>query len=185
MGNMKQLDAEELQKIYSDVSEWLKFLEAKHATVFAVWTALLIAIVTTDFGTAISVFWKTTAIVACVLGILINLISFIPFLNNCKLLRYLCHKHYLKKTTDNIVFYQSIFVNTYIKKSETETRLDKYEKQLKQRFDYATNNKYLKDYLNQIIDVSTVATVKAYLFQISVSYIMMIALCLILLCVIA
>ena len=34
---------EELKCIYTDASEWLKFLEAKHAGLFAVWTALLSA----------------------------------------------------------------------------------------------------------------------------------------------
>lgn len=30
---------DEVQKIYNDVSEWLKFAEAKHAGLFAIWIA--------------------------------------------------------------------------------------------------------------------------------------------------
>ena len=39
---------QEIQNIYTDVSEWLKFAEAKHAGLFAVWTAVLIAVMSID-----------------------------------------------------------------------------------------------------------------------------------------
>lgn len=68
---MNPLD--EVQKIYNDVSEWLKFAEAKHAGLFAIWMALLIGIVSTDLFLMLNMPLKVMIIIVILLGSSINL----------------------------------------------------------------------------------------------------------------
>lgn len=178
----------ELQKIYNDVSEWLKFLEAKHATVFAVWTALFIAVVTSDTFQLFDVFYRAIIICIILLGIGINAISFVPLLNRSLLMRKICYKKYSKVDMSNIVFYQSIFVNTYVASKDLQERVNKYKVMLCERFDCTLKelgDTYMKDYMEQIIEVSTVATIKLYFFQISSKYVATVLLLLMLVCIIA
>lgn len=163
---------EEVQKIYNDVSEWLKFLEAKHAALFAVWTALLIAVVTADFFVEAIILWKAVLVIPILVGSMINMISFIPFLNRCKFLRERCYQKY-KTSTDNIVFYQAIFSKTYQSNNSEE---DKYKELLEEYFEREIDDKLTKDYIKQIVEVSTVASIKAYLFSVAVKYTMAVSL---------
>lgn len=177
MGEARASDVnilEEVQKIYSDVSEWLKFLEAKHAGTFAVWTALLIAVITSDFYSSLTILWKTIFILPILLGSLINLVSFIPFLNKCKYFKKKAYNKY-KDCTDNAVFYQAIFVKSYPGElNESSSAVAKYIEILKTHFGIEIQDTLTIDYVKQIVDVSTVATIKAYLFSVSVTYTLLI-----------
>lgn len=160
---------EEVQKIYSDVSEWLKFLEAKHAGLFAAWTAVLIAVFTLDGFIEWPMFEKAIVIIPILIGCGINLFSFTPFLNRCKLLKSRCYKKYYKYA-GNPVFYQSIFVSTYNDENDMKISIGKYKKILENTFDNTLDDSLLTDYLKQVIEVSAVGTIKAYLFSIAAGY---------------
>lgn len=165
---------QEIQNIYTDVSEWLKFAEAKHAGVFAVWTAALIAIISIDgFLNKITVV-KGMILAVILIGILINLISFLPFLNRFTFIKKLCFHKY-QSYTGNSVFYQSLFVDTYSEKGLQDS-VEKYSKILKGKGLKLCNSELEKDYLKQIIEVSTVGTIKVYLFGIAVTYVFVVLL---------
>lgn len=162
---------EEIQKIYADVSEWLKFVEAKHAGLFAVWTALMIALVSSDnFLTNITI-EKAAVFISILIGILVDLFSFMPFLNRCKILKKLCYNKYTKYQNDgNLIFYQEIFLSTYNQQIDLQESLKKYREDFERKGFELHNNKLAMDYLKQIIEVSTVGTIKTFLFNIAVIY---------------
>lgn len=72
---------DEIKDIYQDINEWLKFAEAKHAGLIAVWIALFVAIFSERdmFINYTSLY--TLILLLLLFGFLINLISFMPFLN--------------------------------------------------------------------------------------------------------
>lgn len=169
---MEKIEAaalQEIQNIYTDVSEWLKFAEAKHAGLFAVWTAVLIAVISIDgFLNKITVI-KGLVLAVILIGILISLISFFPFLNRFTILKKLCLRKY-QNYTENSVFYQSVFVDTYSEKGVQDS-VDIYSKILEGKGLKLCNSELEKDYLKQIIEVSAVGTIKVYLFGIAVTYV--------------
>jgi len=160
---------EEVQKIYGDVSEWLKFIETKHAGLFAVWTALLIAIITFDSFEKSSIFVKTVIVIPILIGILIDLMSFTPFLNKNKCMRKKCYRYY-SSSTENMVFYVSIFVDTYSEDGNIHHSVEKYKTILAVENYEDLNTKIVTDYVKQIIEISTIATIKAYLFSLATRY---------------
>lgn len=160
---------EEVQKIYGDASEWLKFIETKHAGLFAVWTAFFIAVITSDFFGNIEIFFKAIIIIPILIGILIDLASFVPFLNQSKMLRKRSYKYY-SKNTGNMVFYVSIFIDTYSEEKDIEYSVERYKTIIAEENYDDLNTKIVTDYVKQIIDVSTVATIKAYLFNLATKY---------------
>lgn len=153
---------DEVQKIYNDVSEWLKFAEAKHAGLFAIWMALLIGIVSTDLFLTLNMPLRVMIIIVILLGSSINLFSFVPFLNRFEWLKSHCFKKY-SSIGENVVFYQSIFVKTY--KDNINESIEEYKNILARRGFGVIN-----DYIRQVIEVSTVGTIKVYLFSLAVKY---------------
>ncbi len=162
--------SEELAKIYGDVSEWLKFAETKHAAVFAAWIAILIAALSIDKFYALSIFWNVVIIIPILVGMAINLMAFMPFTNRSKMLRNRCKTVY-GHIEENCVFYQSIFVHTYNENWKLKEQMEKYKTMLESSFEHPAYTKLDDDYVTQIIEVSTVATIKIYLFSLSVKYI--------------
>lgn len=155
----------EVQKIYNDVSEWLKFAEAKHAGLFAIWMALLTGIVSTDLILNIEI--QIIIVIVILFGSSINLISFVPFLDRSEWLKSNCYLKY-SSIGENAVFYQSIFVRTY--KNNIEDSIQEYKNILMRRGLTNLDNKLTIDYLRQIIEVSTVGTIKCYLFNLAIKY---------------
>ena len=147
------------QTIYQDTNEWLKFAEAKHAALLAAWIALWIGIISLDLQYPFTIV-RYTALIYITLCASINFLSFFPFLNKSDVIKKLCRKKY-DAAPDNVLFYISIFIqsadrNTYkvnFMNSLGDTNI--------------SSSVLLDHYLNQIIDVSTVTTIKVYLFAIS------------------
>lgn len=158
---------DEVQKIYNDVSEWLKFAEAKHAGLFAIWMALLIGIVSTDLFLMLNMPLKVMIIIVILLGSSINLFSFVPSLNRFKWLKSHCFKKY-SSIGENVVFYQSIFVKTY--KDNMNDSIEEYKKILTRKGFGTIDGDLINDYIRQVIEVSTVGTIKVYLFSSAVKY---------------
>lgn len=161
---------EEIQKIYQDVSEWLKFAEAKHAGLFAAWIAIFISLFSENNTFYSSLKLKSIILVLLLIGASINLCSFIPFLNRCSIIRELCYRKY-KSVSGNQVFYQSIFVDTYTgKKYQHLESCNKYKKIIMGTFNINNASPLIDDYIRQVIENATVGTVKIYLFDLSVKY---------------
>lgn len=156
----------EVQKIYNDVAEWLKFAEAKHAGLFAIWLATLIGFVSADFFSDLNMAIQVVVFIVILLGSSINLLSFIPFLNRNKWLKSKCYEKY-SSVGENCVFYQSIFVKTY--KDNINDSIQEYKKILRRR-GFTVNDELTNDYIRQVIEVSTVGTIKVYLFSWAVKY---------------
>ena len=100
-------------------------------------------------------------------GSSINLISFVPFLNRSEWLKSNCYLKY-SSIGENAVFYHSIFVRTY--KNNIEDSIQEYKNILMRRGLTNLDNKLTIDYLIQIIEVSTVGTIKYYLFNLAIKY---------------
>ena len=172
MGVMNSL--EELKSIYADASEWLKFLEAKHAGLFAVWTAALIAILSSDQFGNISRFYQVIIVAIVCGGLLINIIALAPFLNQHKRIKNMlqkCTYEKYKMYDENAVFYITVFSKTY--NTNTDYRAEsvrRYKDILQQRGFQDLDTQFYIDYMMQIIDVSTVGSIKAYLFNLATKY---------------
>lgn len=160
---------DEIHNIYQDVSEWLKFAEAKHAGLLAMWIALFSAAYSEkELFTHASHYYIT--LLALLFGSFINLFSFSPFLNRQKIIRKLCYNAY-KNNSGNQVFYQSVFIDTYCSDSYSVNQsLNAYKHIFLQNFNSPYDCPLLDNYITQVIEVSTVCTIKLYLFQISIKY---------------
>lgn len=174
---------EEIQKIYTDVSEWLKFAEAKHAGMFAVWTAVLIAIMSRDGFWEIITIGNVLIVIAIIGGILISLVSFFPFLNHWSFIREKCYHKY-QLYSGNSVFYQAIYVDTY-SLNGVEDSIQKYMVILSGCGLTLTGNKLENDYLKQIVEISAVGTIKIYLFGLAATYMVLVLLVFLLIMIIA
>ena len=163
---------EELQKIYTDVSEWLRFIETKHAAVFAVWTAVLIAVLSINEFWNLELYQMILILIPIVMGILINLLAFMPFLNRWSALKERCYKINQNNQSmgNNRVFYQSIFVQTYVNGQGTDAAVSRYKDLFRNCSNLPVQGGLEEDYMRQVIEVSTVASIKVYLFGISVKY---------------
>lgn len=168
---MKADSLEELQKIYTDVSEWLKYAETKHAGLFAVWTAFLIAMLSIDEFYKISITLRIAALIIVCIGMGIDLLSFLPFTNRVDFLRKRCYKKY-SSYHGNVVFYQTIYVDTFCTKEEknSENSVSKYKKILEGKKLQGLDEPLIQDYMQQIIEVSAVGIIKIYLFNIAIKY---------------
>lgn len=174
---------EEMHKIYTDVSEWLKFIEAKHAGLFAVWAAILIAVISSNEFWYIIAWKKTIVIVIILVGLLLNMVSFFPFLNNMCFIKRRCYRRYYP-TKENSVFFQAIFIISY-NEEKNESSIEKYRDILISRGITLPNNMLAVDYLHQIVDISVIAVIKTYLFEIAIKYIVSICIVFIILLIIA
>lgn len=81
---------EELQKIYTDVSEWLKYAEAKHAGLFAVWIAVLGVLVSWNGFSGLEIRLKALLVITVCIGIMIEVFAFWPFLNRFNFIKKWC-----------------------------------------------------------------------------------------------
>lgn len=155
---------QELKDIYSDVSEWLKFAEAKHAGFFAAGIAVVAIILDKCQGISVK---SCLAIIIPILLMIPSLISQIPFLNQHPFLVRKTAQYYKKKNIaenimQNNVFYLGIFI-----RSQADLNMFKSE-YLQQIRAEDQSDILLNSYLDQIIAVSKVASIKYYLFEVAV-----------------
>ena len=170
MYNMQNNDIkEDLEKIYSDVSEWLKFAEAKHAGALALWTALIVAAFSVDNFYLLSDPLQICIFAALFFGMLINVFAMMPFTNRIYWIRKLCYNKY-KGYSGNLVFYQSVFVSVGSPEKSLDDKVSKYKEMLKEEYGCLPQGKLITDYIKQIIEVATVASIKTFLFSVSIWY---------------
>lgn len=150
-----------LEKIYTDVKEWLKFAEAKNGALITFNTACLFFL----FDCLIkNKFCKSLLIVYCI-GLLIStsilLISYIPKLKNIDLTEYICSNFIKKQSkTNNFLFYKNIslysetdLLNEYIALFNPDLNLE--------------NLNYDKILISQIKAISNIALKKFLLFDLA------------------
>lgn len=147
------------QTIYQDINEWLKFAEAKHAALIAAWIALWIGIISLELQYPFTIV-QYTALICIMLCASINFLSFFPLLNKSARLKKRCVKKY-SNTSQNTLFYISIFIQSANPNTYKASFMNTLEMPIQ------PIPKLLDNYLNQIIDVSAVATIKVYLFALS------------------
>ena len=149
----------ELKDIYKDVSEWLKFAEAKNIASIT----LLIFILTQIFDGNISANNFSNEISYYILRLVmisslcIGVISYIPFLNRFKLVKWLVKKYCERRTKEskeNIVFY----LKCALKQDDNILNLLGVP-------DEEKNNVIISSYVQQIIQVSKVTATKLFIFD--------------------
>lgn len=185
---------EEAQKIYADISSWLNFCEIKHAGMFAAYIALFIAVLQLEILRYEAV--RAGVLLIMLFNIAIHVASFFPFLNRNKYVRYralAALKNILKQK--NRVFYQSIFVQSnQIDRNVIKDIRENYKKFFLEAFSNCSSEdqqmviktgSLLDNYLDQVVEVSVVASVKAYLFEIAckLSVVTAIALAIMIICI--
>ena len=155
---------EEAQKIYADVSSWLNFCELKHAGMFAAYMALFIAIV------QLKVHWgevQALVLIALLLCLICNVVSFIPFLIQREWIKKVSWRKIPPNLKVNRVFYNSIFrqSHTMVNGKLNDVRSD-YKNFFMSEFSGVrlASGSLLDNYLDQIVEVSSVAAIKYYLF---------------------
>lgn len=156
----------DLEKIYGDISEWLKFAEAKHAGALVLWTALLVAAFSADKFYSLCDLKQVCLVAALLVGMLINLFAMIPFTNCIYWIKKLCFNKY-KKYTGNLIFYQSVFVSVGSPEKSLDEKVSKYKEMLREEYGSLPQGKLITDYMKQIIEVATVTSIKTFLFSIS------------------
>ncbi|MBS6161140.1 MAG: hypothetical protein KIC52_07800 [Firmicutes bacterium] len=162
---------EEVQKIYNDISEWLKYAETKNAGVFAVWTAFLIGIATSDIYWELHIYIQILLLFPLLFGLMLTTLTFLPFLNRISFLKQMCYRKYKgTRKQKNILFYQDVFVAAGYKEDRSEA-VEEYRKLFSKKVGRIVQGELVDEYFQQIVDVSTVAIIKIYLFGISVRYI--------------
>lgn len=157
----------EIQKIYDDVSKWTNYFEVKHAAMLAAEVALLVGIIKIQIS-----FIAIQFIFIIFLGItmIINAISLMPFLNRkLKFVKW-CRKD-IKNASENLVFYQSIFALSIDQNSGVDTR-DNYKRKFLAIFNINLQQcpKLINNYLDQVVEVSIVVSVEAWLFKIASTF---------------
>lgn len=155
----------EIQKIYDDVSKWTNYFEVKHAAMLAAEVALLAGLVGIIKIPTYYIAIQLIFIIFLSFTMIINAISLMPFLNRkWKLVKW-CRKD-IKNASENLVFYQSIFALSIDQNSGVDTR-DNYKRKFLAIFNINLQQcpKLIDDYLNQVIEVSIVVSVEAWLFN--------------------
>ena len=152
----------ELKDIYNDNIAWLNFAEVKNGALLT-----LTGIILTTFYNLSNCIWlKSIFVSLCIFIILINVCSFIPFLNNNILVKKLAKKYYqwckFKSTNkqNNIIFYVSVFL------SDNDT--NEYENVILHFFNANNLSPIQKNYIEQIKQISIIASIKYFFFTIAV-----------------
>lgn len=150
-----------IHNLYEDTAKWLTFAEAKHVALITLMSFIITALLDKfSIFKSVPQVMIYTLIGLSILIILISISSFIPFFNLRKALIKASYNHYKPQNTRNVLFYISIFCMS-------QEGIDTYEEALVQKM-LATNNSFNnieKEYIHQIKDLSTVASIKYYLFE--------------------
>lgn len=171
MTDLEKNTLAELKTIYTDISNWLKFAEAKHAAFIAVIIGIL---------SLVKDIHETTI---CGIGIFVTLcmglpsiIAQMPFLNRKDFIRKSVTKYYRnKRINSNILFYLSIYL-------ESQKGRQQFKTEYLARMGVSNSeNIFIDSYLEQIIDISEIATIKYYLFEVAMKMLVVVSIIYILL----
>ncbi len=153
--------ADKLKDIFENVNNWLKFAEAKNATLVAGNGLLIFGILKTIHEIDIHIYllyYIYFCLILFSLSLVISLISFIP---KVKIPTFLLNSDI--ETNDNLLFYGHIL------KYNEKTLLDKLNTMIKDDED-KTSNEFKTMYAQQIIINSKIARNKFQLFDIAIKF---------------
>ncbi len=149
----------------------MEYTETKNAGIFAVWTAFLIGMVTSEIYWELHISIQIMLFFPLLLGLMLTTLTFLPFLDRIPFLKQMCYRKYRgTRNLKNIVFYQDIFVGAGYKDNRTEA-VEEYRRLFSQKVGRIVQGELIEQYFQQIVDVSTVAIMKIYLFGISIRYV--------------
>lgn len=169
---------ENMRDVMLDISEWIRFLEAKHAGFIAADIAIIVVLLDKTRGNENWIWYLV--IVLLLLDMLPSIYAEIPFMNQVGILVKHVRKYYNKKQpAPNSLFYISIFVHS-------QHDLEKFRKDYIFIMGEKSGHieKLENDYLSQIIELSKVASIKTYLFYIAIRNLGIILLLLLLLVIV-
>jgi len=157
---------EQLQKIFANVNEWLKFAEAKNFGLLSLNAAIVFGFTQTNFSNKSVIHESGFYIVApfAILSFLITLISLFPILSKIEKGTYakswinsFCNFIEKEKTFENIHFYgylkeldETEFESMYLEKIESKDKFTLYEKELVTQILYNSRITWLKYQLFKI-----------------------------------
>ena len=168
-----------LKSIYDENIQWLTFAELKNGALLTIMVAIIGIISQIDMSLWVKSFFMVYSIVI----ILICIFSFIPFLNQKELVKK-CAKCWYKKTykgsfaSNNIVFYAEIFTDG----KENYKRAVKKILNLNASYSFSAIE---KNYIEQIIQISTISSIKYYIFKMASIFFCIMSLCTIIAVIIA
>lgn len=148
-----------LKEIYEDNTNWLNFAELKNGALLAISGVFLQIII--DSIDSFGLRWLLVFL--CVIIILLTGLSFIPFLNSNKSIKWLAKEFYDRKYTNslnsgNIFFYVNVFLSSEDEYTEAVKSITNKKDDL---------NEIEKNYIKQIMAISTIASIKYFIFTIS------------------
>lgn len=151
-----------LKEIYNENIQWLNFAELKNGALLTLVIAILNIVAQANF----SLFIKNFFIIYLALIALICLSSFIPFLNKNRWIRKYAINKYTKGyngslLSKNIIFYIEIFIDGK----------EKYRKALREVLNKGNSYTFStleENYIEQIIQISAIASIKYYIFKIAI-----------------
>ena len=164
---MKDLE-NRLTAVLKDVTDWLKFAEAKNLALITFNSVWLSYCIKNVFDSSVIDYkWAyVRASLMCIISLIICFIGFIPKISNNKafhsFIKWILGK---KRKQDNMLFYK------HISKYSNEAYYRKFQIDIMGKEDdsYNTNkNKYEKALIEQIISLSLIASKKYYLFTVSI-----------------
>ncbi|AYD39609.1 hypothetical protein D4Z93_03455 [Clostridium fermenticellae] len=150
----------ELETLYSDVKEWLKFAETKNAALITFDTAVLFFLLNLYVKTSYTNFANIEILycIGLVISILICLSSYVAKLTNGDFLQHFFLNFIgTKNATDNYLYYKDICKYTH---TELETAYQKL-------FNKSKCTNYELCLINQIQAISSLAYKKYFLFNLS------------------
>lgn len=147
---------EEIKSIYEDNCRWLTFAEAKHTVLIALNTALLALLMTKDARQLLNNHY-IVIVLLCLCSMSISVSSLLPFSNQNKILNSIVCKYYSRSNSvDNVIFYKEIFL------METQ-----YFEKLKEKTGISEYTIMEREWIKQIMEISSIATIKVALFKLA------------------
>lgn len=158
----KEINGIELLKdLYKDISDWLKFAEAKNAALLTFNGVLIFGLLKIDLSGNLIFLSKTISLCAMILcvNIAIILSSFLPSLLQDKKILSIDTSH-LRNINKNYLFYGNL----------KGINIDDFINIIKERYSIEAdeNDNYIKDLCHQILSVSTIAIKKYNIFKLSI-----------------
>lgn len=153
--------ADKLKDIFENVNNWLKFAEAKNATLIAGNGLLIFGVLKTIHEVNINIYLLYYIYFCLILFSLSLVISLISFMPKVKIPTFLLNSDI--ETNDNLLFYGHIL------KYNEKTLLDKLNEMIKDDED-KTSKEFKTMYAQQIIINSKIARNKFQLFDIAIKF---------------
>lgn len=148
------MNIETIKSIYEDNCRWLTFAEAKHTVLLALNAALLAILLTKDAQAGIPKMYMLIVLL-CLVSLSISILAMLPFNNQNKIIKDFIQWHYRKRhTVSSVIFYKEIFLMGA-----------NYPDILKEKLGISEWSAMEYEWINQIMAIASVTTIKTALFK--------------------